>query len=69
MPVTWSDGHRALAHLFYTLESLGKLDQLHGAVFKEIHVNGNPLVAQDQAMRRETERIQTIRQEGRHLGG
>ena len=60
VPVTWSDGHRALAHLFYTLESLGKLDQLHSAVFKEIHVNGNPLVAQDPSDEAQTERIQTI---------
>jgi protein dithiol oxidoreductase (disulfide-forming) len=58
VPVTWSDGHRALARLFYTLKSLGKLDQLHDAVFKEIHVNGNPLVAAD-GDEAETERIQT----------
>jgi len=57
VPVTWSEGHRALARLFYTLQSLGKLDQLHGDVFKEIHVNGNPLVAQD-GNEAETERIQ-----------
>jgi thiol:disulfide interchange protein DsbA len=58
VPVTWSEGHRALARLFYTLKSLGKLDQLHGEVFKEIHVNGNPLVATD-GDEAETERIQT----------
>jgi thiol:disulfide interchange protein DsbA len=58
VPVTWSEGHRALARLFYTLQSLGKLDQLHSDVFKEIHVNGNPLVAQD-GDEAETERIQT----------
>jgi thiol:disulfide interchange protein DsbA len=40
----WGDGHRALARLFYTLQSLGKLDELHSAIFKEIHVGGNPLV-------------------------
>jgi thiol:disulfide interchange protein DsbA len=57
VPVTWSEGHRALARLFYTLQSLGKLDQLHSDVFKEIHVNGNPLVAQD-GNEAETERIQ-----------
>jgi protein dithiol oxidoreductase (disulfide-forming) len=58
VPVTWSSGHRGLARLFYTLQTLGKLDQLHGEVFKEIHVNGNPLVAEDgdEAV---TERIQT----------
>jgi thiol:disulfide interchange protein DsbA len=58
VPITWSEGHRALARLFYTLQSLGKLDQLHDAVFKEIHVDGNPLVAPDDDAA-ETERIQT----------
>jgi thiol:disulfide interchange protein DsbA len=58
VPVTWSPGHRELARLFYTLQSLGKLDQLHSDVFKEIHVNSNPLVAQD-GDEAETERIQT----------
>jgi len=58
VPVTWSPGHRELARLFYTLQTLGKLDQLHSEVFKEIHVNGNPLVAQD-GDEAETERIQT----------
>ncbi len=58
VPVTWTDGHRSLARLYYTLESLGKLDQLHGEVFKEIHVNGNPLVAADPNDAAATERIQ-----------
>jgi thiol:disulfide interchange protein DsbA len=58
VPITWSEGHRALARLFYSVQSLGKLDQLHDAVFKEIHVDGNPLVAQD-GNEAETERIQT----------
>jgi thiol:disulfide interchange protein DsbA len=59
VPVTWSEGHRALARLFYTLESLGKLDQLHGEVFKEIQANNDPLVAQDPANEAQTERLQT----------
>jgi protein dithiol oxidoreductase (disulfide-forming) len=54
--VMWNDAHRAHARLYYTLESLGKLDQLHTEVFKEIHLNGDPLVAADPA---ETERMQT----------
>ena len=58
VPVTWSEGHRALARLFYTVKILGKLDQLHGEIFKEIHVNGNPLVARDPSDEAETERIQ-----------
>lgn len=59
VPVTWSPGHRALARLFYTLESLGKLDQLHGEVFKEIQVNGDQLVAPDPSDEAATERMQT----------
>jgi thiol:disulfide interchange protein DsbA len=58
--VMWNDGHRSLARLYYTLQSMGKLDQLHSEVFKEIHVNGNPLVAADPTDTAESERIQTI---------
>jgi thiol:disulfide interchange protein DsbA len=57
--VMWNEGHRSLARLYYTLESMGKLDQLHGEVFKEIHVNGNPLIAADPANTADSERIQT----------
>jgi len=57
--VMWNVGHRSLARLYYTLDSMGKLDQLHGEVFKEIHVNGNPLVAADPNNASESERIQT----------
>jgi thiol:disulfide interchange protein DsbA len=57
--VMWNEGHRALARLYYTLDSMGKLDQLHGEVFKAIHVNSNPLVAGDPNNTAESERIQT----------
>ena len=57
--VMWNEGHRSLARLYYTLDNLGKLDQLHGEVFKEIHVNGHPLIAADPANAAESERIQT----------
>jgi protein dithiol oxidoreductase (disulfide-forming) len=57
--VMWNEGHRSLARLYYTLGSLGKLDQLHGEVFKEIHVNNNPLIAADPNNTAESERIQT----------
>ncbi len=56
--VMWSEGHRSLARLYYTLESLGKLDQVHTEVFKAIHDHGNPLVAANQANDAESERIQ-----------
>ena len=58
VPVTWSDGHRALARLFYTLDSLGKLDQLHGEVFKEIQVSGDPLIGPDPNDAAAAERVQ-----------
>ncbi|MGC1522403.1 MAG: thiol:disulfide interchange protein DsbA/DsbL [Steroidobacteraceae bacterium] len=57
--VMWSEGHRSLARLYYTLESMGKLDQLHGEIFREIHVNGDPLIAADPNNTAETERIQS----------
>jgi protein dithiol oxidoreductase (disulfide-forming) len=56
--VEWNEGHRALARLYYTLESMGKLDQLHSEVFKAIHVNGNPLTAADPNNAAESERVQ-----------
>jgi thiol:disulfide interchange protein DsbA len=58
VPVMWNEGHRSLARLYYTLQSLGKLDQLHGDVFREIHVKGDPLVASDPNNATESERMQ-----------
>jgi thiol:disulfide interchange protein DsbA len=55
VPVMWNDVTKAHARLFYTLEALGKLEQLHTAVFREIHVKGNMLVDRDPA---KTEQIQ-----------
>lgn len=45
MPVIWSQNQVTIedARLFYTLEALGKLESLHLAVFRELHVNRNPL--------------------------
>src|ERR1700730_3869831 len=59
VPVMWSEGHRSTARLYYTLESMGKLDQLHGEVFKEIHLNSNPLIATDPNDTAGAERLQT----------
>ncbi len=59
VPVMWSDAHRATARFFYTLEALGKLEQFHSAVFKEIHINNNPLVGADPNDAAQAERIQT----------
>jgi len=52
VPVMWGPVHRAHARLFYTLESLGKLDALHGKVFAAIHQKQDYLVANDDAQTR-----------------
>jgi protein dithiol oxidoreductase (disulfide-forming) len=56
VPAMFGDIHRAHARLYYTIEALGKLEQLHTDVFHEIHVNQNLLFAQDDPA--ETERLQ-----------
>ncbi|HEY0801015.1 MAG TPA: thiol:disulfide interchange protein DsbA/DsbL [Steroidobacteraceae bacterium] len=47
VPVLWNEGHRSLARLYYTLDSMGKLNDVHSEIFKEIQVNGNPLIGPD----------------------
>lgn len=59
VPVLWSEGHRSTARLYYTLESLGKLDQLHTEVFKEIHVKNDLLIANDPNDTAGAERMQS----------
>ena len=66
VPVMWSEAHRSTARLYYTLESMGKLDQLHGEIFKEIHTNNDPLIATDPndaagALRVQAEFLEKIR--------
>jgi thiol:disulfide interchange protein DsbA len=43
VPVMWGEVHRAHARLFYTLQALGKLDELHTKVFDQIHQQRDPL--------------------------
>jgi protein dithiol oxidoreductase (disulfide-forming) len=64
--VLWNEGHRSQARLFFTLQAMGKLNQLrqmsfeqvHSAVFKEIHENGDPLVGPDPNNAAAAERVQ-----------
>jgi thiol:disulfide interchange protein DsbA len=58
VPVLWNDGHRSLARLYYTLQALGKMPQLHAEVFKEIQVNGDPLIGADPTNTAQAERLQ-----------
>jgi protein dithiol oxidoreductase (disulfide-forming) len=43
VPAMWNDTLRIHARLYYATEALGKLEELHSAIFREIHVNGDPL--------------------------
>ncbi len=44
VPVMWNPTNAIHARLFYTLEALGKLDEVHQAIFTEMHVNKKQLV-------------------------
>lgn len=43
IPAIWNERMRTHARIFYTAELLGKLDELHGEVFNEIHQRNDPL--------------------------
>ena len=43
LPVIWNEVTREDARLFYTIESLGRVEDLHGAVFRQIHAKGQPI--------------------------
>ena len=58
VPVLWNEGHRSLARLFYTLDSMGKLNEAHSEIFKEIQVNGDPLIGPDPNNDAAAERVQ-----------
>jgi protein dithiol oxidoreductase (disulfide-forming) len=47
VPVAFNAGFVPQQRLFYTLETLGKLDELHGKVFHAIHVEHVPLNQDD----------------------
>lgn len=43
VPAMWNEATRMHARVFYTAELLGKLDQLHTLIFREIHTKGDML--------------------------
>jgi thiol:disulfide interchange protein DsbA len=45
VPAMFGEVHRAHARLFYTLQALGKVDELNGKVFERIHQQRDPLYA------------------------
>jgi thiol:disulfide interchange protein DsbA len=44
MPVVYSEGYKMHARIYYTAESLGKLDVIHLEVFKAIHLDRKRLM-------------------------
>ena len=48
VPAMWNDTLRMHARLYYTAEALGKLEELHSTIFREIHVNNDPLSTVEQ---------------------
>ncbi len=47
LPVMWNPTNEIHARVFYTAEALNKLDVMHDAIFKEMHVNRKPLTSED----------------------
>jgi thiol:disulfide interchange protein DsbA len=43
LPVIWNEVTREDARLYYAIESLGRIEDLHGAVFRQIHAKGQPI--------------------------
>lgn len=43
VPAMWNEATRMHARVFFTAELLGKLETLHGPIFREINVKGNQL--------------------------
>jgi len=60
VPVLWNEGDRSLGRLYYTVQGLGKIDEMHAAIFKEIHVNNDPLIGSDPGDSADAERMQIV---------
>jgi thiol:disulfide interchange protein DsbA len=43
VPVIWNEVTREDARLYYTIESLGRVGDLHGEVFRQIHAKSQPI--------------------------
>jgi thiol:disulfide interchange protein DsbA len=57
VPVMWGPVHKQHARLYYTIQALGKYEQLHSAVFREIHVMNN-FLASKTGDEKESEQLQ-----------
>ena len=64
VPVMWGEAHRAHARMFYTLQALGKLEELHAAVFNEIQSTGDSLYVQGDEQGTQRVQVQFARTHG-----
>jgi len=48
IPVMWNPTNQVHARIFYTAEALGKLDEMHDEIFKEIHVRERSMTNQEE---------------------
>ena len=46
LPVMWNPTNQIHARMYYTIEALGKLDEMHDAIFREMHVNKKMLTTE-----------------------
>lgn len=61
VPVEWNEGDRSLAHLYYALAAMGKMNEdVHGEIFKEIQAAGDPLIGADPNDAAAAERVQVL---------
>jgi len=47
LPVMWNPTNEIHARMFYTADALGKLDEMHPAIFKAMHQDGKTLTKED----------------------
>ena len=50
LPVMWNPTNELHARLFYTIDALGKLDEIHPEIFREMHLNQNMLTTESAIM-------------------
>lgn len=48
LPVMWNPTNQIHARLYYTAQALGKLEEMHTAIFREIHVNNKTLTTEEE---------------------
>jgi len=48
LPVMWNPTHQIHARLYYTAVALGKIEEMHSAIFREMHVEKHMLTTEDE---------------------